>query len=474
MPDGDIFGLSMRQAPANMAAEQALLGAIMCNQKAYHAVSDFLRQDHFADPFHGRIYAECARRIESGGVADAVSLKTWFESDHDGIKDTSYLSTLLCAMVGIINAKEYGQQIQHAAHLRHLISVGEDLVNNAFANAKTAAEMASEAAEEIDYVIADAGSRHRRTSFLLHEAVDEAIAAGERARAAGGVVGLSTGLPALDDVLGGMEGGGLYILAGRPGMGKSALGVQIAEHNARQGVGTLIVSLEMQAAQLGRRVLSRLSGVPMRGLKRGDWSQSQEDAIVQARRAMQDLPLTIEDLSSQNTQMIAARARAAHRKHGLGLLVIDHLHIVATPASTERMGATWAVGQVSHALKQLAKQMNIPVLALAQLNRGVEGREEKRPTMADLRQSGEIEQDAEAIMLLYRPEYYLPKSEPDRHSTEKIEAWRERVNAWYDAQEKVAGIAEVIIPKVRDGEPGTVKLRFDGAKTSFHEDTGGV
>jgi replicative DNA helicase len=195
---------------------------------------------------------------------------------------------------------------------------------------------------------------------------------------------------------------------------------------------------------------------------------------VQARRAMQDLPLTIEDLSSQNTQMIAARARAAHRKHGLGLLVIDHLHIVATPASTERMGATWAVGQVSHALKQLAKQMNIPVLALAQLNRGVEGREEKRPTMADLRQSGEIEQDAEAIMLLYRPEYYLPKSEPDRHSTEKIEAWRERVNAWYDAQEKVAGIAEVIIPKVRDGEPGTVKLRFDGAKTSFHEDTGGV
>ena len=473
MPDGDLFGMSMRQAPTNLDAEQALLGAIMHNPKAWHAVSEFLRQEHFADALHGRIYAECARRIESGGVADLVSLKTWFATDYDGEKDPSYLSTLFCAMVGIINAKEYGQQILHSYQLRTLISVGETLVNSAFCNEIPVHELASTAAEDIDRVIADIGNKQRRSSYTITEAGAAAIAAGERARANGGVIGLSTGLPSLDAALGGMEDGALYVLAGRPGMGKSALGVQIAEHNARQGIGTLIVSLEMQAAQLGRRVLSRLSGVPLRGMRHGDWSDWQASQIVQAQQTLERLPLVIEDQSGLNPQMIAAKARAVHRKHGLGLLVVDHLHIVATPASTERMGATWAVGQVSNALKRLAKDMDIPVLALAQLNRGVEGRDDKRPTMSDLRQSGEIEQDAEAIMMLYRPEYYLSKHPPEQAKNENAERYADSVRSYFDQKERLAGKAEVILPKVRDGETGTVSLHFDGSKTAFTEHENG-
>lgn len=249
----------------------------------------------------------------------------------------------------------------------------------------------------------------------------------------------------------------------------TALGLQIAVEAARTGAGVCIISLEMQAVQLGRRALAMESGIAQSALKEGRWGQAQDDSLFMAHQRLAGLPLTIEDQGGLNTQMIALKARAAQRKHGLKLLVIDHLHIVATPQETTRMGATWAVGQVSNALKRLAKDMQIPVLALAQLNRGVEGRDDKRPTMSDLRQSGDIEQDAEAIMLLYRPEYYLGKSPPEQGDKQTAVQHEQAVNAWHDAKERLAGKAEVIFEKVRDGEPCTVQMTFDGARTCFRE-----
>lgn len=469
MTDGPTFG--GRQLPQNVAAEPPLLGAILSNPKAFHAVAAFLLPAHFAVPAHGRIFAEAGRRILAGGVADALTMNDWWRQQPESAPDAcghAYLGRLLTAMVGILNAREYGRAIFDAAQRRDLIAAGEDLVNRAF-DGEDVAGLASAASAAIDATLARAGGSARRSSFSLAEAVASAVAAGERAREHGATVGLSTGLPSLDEALGGMEGGALYVLAGRPGMGKTALGVQIAEAVARQGVGVLVVSLEMQAAQLARRILARLSGVPLGVLRKGAWTNRQMGAVIETQQDIAGLPLTIEDQSGLNPTTIAAKAREAHRRHGLGLLVVDHLHIVATPAETTRMGATWAVGQVSNALKALAKQMDIPVLALAQLNRGVEGREDKRPSLSDLRQSGEIEQDAEAVMLLYREEYYLGRGDPERQPGEGDERYGKRVGDLAARRERAAGKAELILPKVRDGEPGTVALRFDGPRTAFEE-----
>ncbi|MGI4813214.1 MAG: replicative DNA helicase, partial [Janthinobacterium lividum] len=307
-----------------------------------------------------------------------------------------------------------------------------------------------------------------RRSVTVMEAVDQAIEAGE-ARGRGEGRGILTGFKSLDDVLGELYPGGVYVLAGRPGSGKTSLGLQITLNVADQGHGVDFVSLEMQAAQLGRRALALKSGVPQFRLRDGSWDARDTDAIIRCKPDFARMPMSIEDQGGLNIQMIGLRAKAAMRRHGLKLLVVDHLHIVGTAAETTKMGATWAVEQVSLGLKNIAKELNIPVLALAQLNRGVEGRDDKRPNMADLRQAGSIEQDAEAIMLLYRAEYYLPKSAPERTEKQNQVQHEQAVAAWHEAKEALAGKAEVICDKVRDGVPCSVPMMFDGARTCFRE-----
>lgn len=248
----------------------------------------------------------------------------------------------------------------------------------------------------------------------------------------------------------------------------TALAAQIAYNVAHEGVGVGFVSLEMQAAQIGRRVLAWKSGMSQRVISQGAWTEYQAGRIVEARKDMAMLPLTIDDQSGANMAQIALKARAAQRKHGLGLLIVDHLHIVSQDAAATRMGATWAVSQISNGLKRLAKDMGIPVLALAQLKR-LESREDKRPTMEDLRQSGEIEQDAEAIMLLYREEYYLSKNPPAYQPRRTSEQNANQRSQWEEQRKQAAGKAEIIFAKVRDAEPGTEIMGFDGPTVSFHE-----
>lgn len=283
-----------------------------------------------------------------------------------------------------------------------------------------------------------------------------------------GPAGVSTSFRSIDTMLGGLEDGTLTVLAGRPGMGKSALGWQIAINVARQSIGVLAVFLEMSATELGRRALSAASGVPIVTIKRGTMTTDQASAMVRARRETHDLPLTIEDAGGPTSGMISLKAKAARRRHGLGLIMIDHLHIVAPDAADARQGPTHAVGQISSAMKRLAKEMNCPVLLLAQLNRAVEVRDDKRPGLGDLRQSGGIEQDADAVMFVYRSEYYM-KAEPDRREAETPEKYNARVRDFRAALAKQAGTAELIVAKVRDGETGTISLGFHGPTTSFNE-----
>lgn len=467
-----LFGQSMRLPPTNIPAEQALLGAIMANNKAYDRVSEFLRSEHFADPIHGRIYAAIIAAINQGQTADAVTLKSRFE--HSGtleeVGGIAYLAQLLSAVVSPTMSGEYGRTVFDAWQRRRAIEVGQALVGGAWDGSISLAEAMRQAGAGLD-AIGD-GASTDRTVTSLDDAIDQALDAADRAAKGGGPVGLSTGFHALDDALGGMEPGTLNILAGRAGMGKSSLGHQIALNIARSGVGVVELSLEMSAMQLGRRALSIASGVPGWKMRRGLHGPDVE-RLIAARTELRGLPLSIEDGSGLTASMIRTKVRQAQRRHGVGLVMVDHLHIVRPEEGDVRAGATYAVGQISQAHKRLAKEFDVPVLLLAQLSRAPDSRDDHRPVLSDLRQSGDIEQDADSVMFVYRPEYYLPKAAPERSGGEIAEKHEKRIGEWHEAKQRLAGVAEVILAKVREGEDCVVPMRFHGATTSFSEVTDG-
>ena len=462
-----MFGTALRAPPSNIQAEQSLLGNIMVNAKVLHQIVEILKPEHFADPLHGRIYAEQRRRILDGGIADAVSLKIWMESDPDiqSVDGVGYLAQLITAYVGPGTAPPYAAAIKEAWERRQLIAIGENVVLMAFDAVRPSADIVGDAMAQIEGAF---GAQTDRLHVSLDEAMDLALEASDAARTREGPAGLSTGFKGVDEQMGGMEDGTLVVLAGRPGMGKSGLGWQWAIAAARQGVGVLAISLEMSAKELGRRALSAISHVPVGAIKRGRLSIDQAERLVLARKELAGLPLTIEDGGGLTAAQIDLKARAAHRRHGLGMIMVDHLHIVRPEDQDVRQGATWAIGRISGAMKRLAKSHRCPVLLLAQLNRGVEGRDDKRPGLSDLRQAGEIEQDADVVSFIYREEYYL-KGEPERGENETPERHDDRVKQWRERCDRAAGKAELIFAKVRDGAPGTINLKFFGETTSFSD-----
>lgn len=478
---GSLLGISQRMPPTNIQAEQALLGAILANAKAYHAVADFLAPHHFADPVHAAIYEAAGRRISAGGIADAITLMAHFA--NSGILDeaggTKYLAELLSAMVGIIHAPEYGRAIVDAWARRELIGAGEDLVNGAFDGSSDLGQLLDAVGRAIG---AASGLPSGTTPLIsMDMALDAALTAAEQAANGNGPQGLMTGFAGLDRAYMGLMPGDLNILGARPAMGKSSLGFQIAINagiasrdakiasGANMGV-VYVQSLEMQALNLGRRALAAFSEVPSTKIRTGDirFVRSQ---LKYARAELDSLPLYIDETPALNIRQITARARELHRRHGkLALIMVDHLHIVGFDDDSAKRGygATQEVGMVSRGLKRLAKELHCPVLALAQLSRGVEAREDKRPTMNDLRQSGEIEQDADTIAFVYRPEYYLGHP-PEMKPGEKRQEHAARLLAWDEQKDRVRGKAEVIMAKLRENEPRTVHMRWNGETTSFSE-----
>lgn len=462
-------GINVRQQPTNIAAEQAFLGALFRSNKVLEKAF-FLKPVHFADAIHRQIYERSKALIEGGRVADALTLKQDFENSGvlSEVGGTAYLVNLISAAVGIINAADYARVIFDLWQRRRLIEIGEDMVNSAFGQMPgiAATEIAREASGFIDDISAGNDSEYRVTT--LDAAMDSALDAMEAARRRQGPAGISTGFKVIDDRIGGLEPGLVYVLAGRPGMGKSALGHQIALNAARHGVGVMELSLEMSAMQLGRRALSAFANVSQFNMKTGFFTNDHAARLVKARQELAGLPLTIDDAGGQTPAMIAAKARHAKRKHGLGLLMIDHLNLMKADEADAKHGGTWATGRASNTVLQIAKECECPVLLLAQLNRGPENREDKRPTLADLRQAGDIEQDAYAVGFVYRGEYYL-SGKPEMKEGETPGKHQERTQAWDDRKQALAGKAEIIWAKVRDGEPGSDELTFDGPTTSFGE-----
>ncbi|MCX7933329.1 MAG: replicative DNA helicase [Rhodovarius sp.] len=478
---GALLGRSLRLPPQNLEAEQALLGALLSNNKAYERVAEFLEPEHFADPVHGRIYAAIRRRVEQNALADVVTLKTEFE--HNGaleeVGGTAYLVQLLSATVGIINAGEYGRLIYDCWLRRQLVDLGESIVNRAFGSEPELDAAAQiEAAEQALFELAS-GGRMEGGAIPFERALAQAVESAARAKASGGgVSGLPTGLRDLDARLGGLHRSDLLILAGRPGMGKTALATKIAYGAAkaireRSAPGALpqgsvaIFSLEMSAEQLATRLLAEETRISGDRIRRGEVSQQEFDRFYEASRELAALPILIDDTPAITLSALRTRCRRIKRTRGLDLVVVDYLQLMRPAPGSRPENRVLEISMITQGLKALAKELDIPVLALSQLSRAVEQREDKRPQLADLRESGSIEQDADAVMFVYRDEYYLRQKEPKESQYDSLEKFTAAHDRWKQEMERAHNRAELYIAKQRHGPTGKIDLFFEAEFTRF-------
>lgn len=475
----------IRIPPYNPDAEMTLLGALLINNAGYLRVSEFLQPDHFGNALHGRIFAAIGKLVERGQIANPVTLKNLFDQDAalTEVGGAQYLARLAEAAVTVINAEDYGRAVYELYLRRELITLGEDVVNDAFRqDLDNPASDQIERAEKKLFELATTGQTERGFQ-VFRAALTDAITSAEAAfKRSGKTVGLATGFVDLDRKLGGLHRSDLVILAGRPSMGKTSLATNIAFYAAKaykggrgsdgrkldeDGAVVGFFSLEMSAEQLATRILSEVSGVASDRIRRGDVSHEDFDKFVQATQQLAGLPLFIDDTPALTVSALRTRARRLKRQQGLGLVVVDHIQLVR-PSTQLRVieNRVQEISDLTRSLKALAKELDIPVLALSQLSRAVEQREDKRPMLADLRESGSIEQDADVVMFIFREEYYLSR-EPTRRPEEAESKFSERYQDWRERLEKVHGLGEIIVAKQRHGPIGTVKLRFDAETTKF-------
>jgi replicative DNA helicase len=465
-----------RSAPHNIEAEQSLLGAILVNNDAFYRVSDFLEPKHYFEPLHQTIYETAGSLIRMGKIATPVTLKTFLPADTDvgGMTIGQYLARLAAEATTIINAQDYGRTIYDLALRRDLIGIGEDMVNVAYdAPVDFAPRAQIEDAERRLYELAESGrydGGFQKFSQALAVAVDLAAKAFQRD---GKLSGISTGMRDLDTKMGGLQSSDLIIVAGRPGMGKTSLATNIAYNVARayvpevQADGTTkaanggvigFFSCEMSADQLATRIVAERTGVPSSHIRRGGISEADFEKIREVSIELQSLPFYVDATGGLSIAQLMARARRLKRQKGLDLLVIDYIQLLSGSGKRSD-NRVQEITEITTSLKALAKELNVPVIALSQLSRQVESRDDKRPQLSDLRESGSIEQDADVVLFVYREEYYLAMKEP-RPGTPEHEKWQLDMSLAH-------GKAEVIIGKQRHGPTGSVDLAFEASITRF-------
>lgn len=456
------------QSLVSNEAETSFLGALLANVALVQSIPPDFQPEHLAMSRHDDVFR--AIRVASEQVSQGAILIQVLNAVATDKEMRAYVTQLVGLAVAFTadHVKQCATMISDLWRRRELVAA-VDAVRDDLAGDRGIPAAAVIARHQANLEALAAGGEQRGHAVSLDDALERALAQADLAAKNGGPSGLSTGMASVDDVMGGMDAGQLLVLAGRPGSGKSSLGLQWAVSVARQQVGVLAISLEMSASALGRRVLSTASGVPISSMRRGEHA-SYATRLLHAQRELRGLPMSIEDGGGMNAGDIALKCRMARRRHGLGLIVVDHLHIVRPDADTMRAGGpTQATAQIAHAMQALSKAENCPVLLLAQLNRSVEGRDDKRPTIADLRQSGAIEEDADVVSFVYRPEMYMKDTPPAQQEGENGGRYEERVRSYHDQKERVAGVAELIFDKVRDGERTTVPMRFDGPTATFSE-----
>lgn len=471
-------GTTPRQIPHNLPAEQNLLGAILLDNSAIEKIDDRLRAEHFYDPFHGRIFATASRLIERGQLANPVTLKSFFTDvdEFEGGSAETYLADLADGVISIAQAPDYAHTI-HEAHLRReLISIGDEVITDAsHPDVDVPAQTQIEAAEAQLFRLAEtdqAGSGLRTFDTIIAASVNQADIA---RKSDGHLSGSSTGLTDLNNLLGGLHRSDLIILAGRPAMGKTALATNMAFHSAtttRTGeiaAPVAFFSLEMASEQLGTRILSERAQIDSEQIRRGKLDSREFDQLVSASTDIATAPFFIDDTPSLSVSQLASRARRLKRTSGLGLIVVDYLQLLTPQLGVRSENRVQEISNISRTLKAIAKELDVPVLALSQLSRAVEQREDKRPTLADLRESGSIEQDADVVMFVYREEYYLNKREPEQDLRETIDDFNSKHAAWVSKMQQAENKAEVIVAKQRHGPTGSVNVHFEKRFTHFSD-----
>jgi len=475
--DADARLSAFRTPPHNVEAEKALLGAIFANNRAYEAVSEFLKPEHFALGQNGRIFAACAKLVERGQIADPVTLKNFFEQDQSlaEVGGPAYLAELAGSAVGIINAGEYGRLVYDLFLRRELIALGEDVVERAYGgDVETNAVQQIEQAEQGLYDLATRGEYEGGFQPFKASVIDAIEMAEKAHKREGSLAGIGTGFTDIDKMLGGLHPSDLIILAGRPSMGKTALATNIAFNAAyshaksKGGEGGIVgfFSLEMSAEQLASRILSEQTDISSDRMRKGELTNEEFNRLVVASQTLHQIPIFIDDTPALTVSALRTRARRLKRQHGLAFIVIDYLQLIASPGSHSD-NRVQEVSEITRGLKTLAKELDVPVLALSQLSRAVEQRDNKRPQLSDLRESGSIEQDADVVMFIFREEYYLERDEPAQRQEENDDKFFDRRQRWEERLESVRNVAEVIVAKQRHGPIGTVKLMFQGAFTRF-------
>jgi replicative DNA helicase len=472
-------GVSYRTAPHNLDAEAQLLGAILVNNDAATRVMGFLQPGHFYEAVLGEIYDAALKLIERNQRATPVTLRPYFEN-HAALKDVggaAFLARLAAEAATIIHAEDYGRQIYDLALRRELIQVGETMVLTAYDSPiEASAPQQIEQAEDSLFKLAETG-QHEGGFQTFKKSLTTAIQSIESAyRRDSHLVGVTTGFRDLDNTLGGLHKSDLVILACRPGMGKTSLATNIAfnaakarqraiEDGVEPGVADGAVvgffSLEMSSEQLAIRILSARSGISSHKLRQGQISREESHDVVRAAREIEELPLFIDDTPALSIAALRTRARRLYRQHNLSLIFVDYLQLLRSTNMRANDSRVQEVSQITQGLKALAKELNVPVVALSQLSRVVEQRDDKRPMLSDLRESGSIEQDADVVLFLFREEYYHRQRRPDDDSPSMAE-WREK-------EERVHGRAEVMIAKQRHGPVGNVKMLFDSNTTNFSD-----
>ena len=466
---------NVNKMPQNIEAEQNLIGSILFDNKVMEDLPTNFASRHFFDPLHSSIFEACISLIDNGRLADPVTLKGYLKDDVSlrDIDIEQYLSDLREGTLSLSKAKFYADEIRNCYVRRSLIRIGDDLIDRSInPSIEISPDQEISNTEEQLYNLAEkdqVNSGPIDFKTILGKATNQINEAYQRK---GSLSGVDTGFSGLNRQLGGLNKSDLLVLAGRPAMGKTALATNIGFNAAKtskieNNQSILIFSLEMSAEQLAQRILAEQSTIDSHKLRNGDISEKEFSDLVSTQNEIMNLPFFIDDTPAISVGQIASRARRLKRTNGLALIIIDYIQLIQGTKASEAQGRVQEVSSITRGLKSLAKELDVPILALSQLSRAVEQREDKRPILADLRESGSIEQDADVVMFVYREEYYLDKSEPTQRDNENQESFNERFLRWQDRRNLAEGKAEIIISKQRHGPTGIIQVQFEAKYTRF-------
>lgn len=485
MDDGRIYetrpGRVPMAIPQDQEIEQTVLGALLIDNRIYERISEFLEPVHFYAPVHGRIYETISKILRRGEVASPAKLKVMFAADDDleTVGGAGYLADLMTSVATLAGTEDAARFLVELHNRRELIKIGEEIslsARNIDADDNAASIM--ENAEQKIFTLGDAGravTGARPLGSVLLDVIDSAQRAHRREP---GAFGISTGLSDLNKKLGGLRASDLLVLAARPSMGKTSLATNIAFNAAKDyadtkgaaGCHVLFFSLEMSAEELGHRIVCQQSGTDSGRVQSGDLDDDEFRRLIESTQLLASIPLHIDETPALTIAQVRTRSRRQKRQGGLGLIVVDYLQLLRGSGSKQSADSRVnEISEITRGLKAIAKDLKVPVLALSQVSRALEQRDDKRPQLSDLRESGSIEQDADVVIFVFREEYYLTRDEPAQLPRETGEKFAERQADWLARKRAMANIGELIIGKQRKGPTGTIRVHWDGATTSFSD-----